>query len=86
MRIRADRVLARDNDQAIVLADLIPLQPNEQEQAMTLEEDESRVNRAIEMTEGFVQENRCRVESNSAANPYRSNALAASAIFGPVRP
>ena len=49
MRVRADRVLTKVNDQAILLADLVPLQPDEQEQAMTSEEYESRLNRAIEM-------------------------------------
>ena len=49
MRVRADRVLAKVNDQAILLKHLVPLQPDEQEQAMTLEEYASRLNRAIEM-------------------------------------
>lgn len=49
VRVRADRVLAKVNDQAILLADLVPLRPDEQEQAMTSEEYESRLNRAIEM-------------------------------------
>jgi hypothetical protein len=47
--VRADRVLVRVNDQAILLKHLVPLQPEEQEQAMTAEEYESRLNRAIEM-------------------------------------
>jgi hypothetical protein len=49
MRVRADRMLAKVNDQAILLKDLVPLRPDEQEQAMTLEEYQSRLNRAIEM-------------------------------------
>ena len=48
VRIRADQVLAKVNEQAIRLKDLVPLQSDEQEQAMTLEEYESRLNRAIE--------------------------------------
>jgi hypothetical protein len=49
MRIRADQVLAKINDRAILLAHLVPLAPDEQERAMTAEEYESRLNRAIEM-------------------------------------
>jgi hypothetical protein len=49
MWVRADRVLAKVNDQTILLKDLVPLRPEEQEQAMTPEEYESRLNRAIEM-------------------------------------
>lgn len=49
LRVRADQVLAKVNDQAILLKHLVPLQPDEQEQAMTLEEYESRLNRAIEI-------------------------------------
>jgi len=49
VRVRADQVLAKVNDRAILLADLVPLRPDEQEQAMTAEEYESRLNRAIEM-------------------------------------
>jgi len=49
VQVRADQVLAKVNDQAILLKDLVPLAPDEQEQAMTLEEYESRLNRAIEM-------------------------------------
>jgi hypothetical protein len=49
MRIRAEQVLAKVNDQAILLKHLVPLRPDEQEQAMTAEEYESRLNRAIEM-------------------------------------
>jgi hypothetical protein len=49
MRVRVDRVLAKVNDRAILLADLLPLRADEQEQAMTPEEYESRLNRAIEM-------------------------------------
>lgn len=49
MRVRADQVLAKVNDQAIQLKHLVPLHPDEQEQAMTLEEYESRLNRAIEV-------------------------------------
>ena len=49
VRVRADRVLAKVNNQAILLKHLVPLQPDEQEQTMTLEEYESRLNRAIEM-------------------------------------
>jgi hypothetical protein len=49
MRVRADQVLARVNDRPIQLKELVPLQPDEQEQAMTPEEYESRLNRAIEM-------------------------------------
>jgi hypothetical protein len=49
MRIRADRVLAKVNNQAVLLKDLVPLQPDEREHAMTSEEYESRLNRAIEM-------------------------------------
>ena len=48
-RVRADRVLAKVNDQAILLKHLVPLRPDEEEQVMTLEEYESRLNRAIEM-------------------------------------
>ena len=47
MRVRADRVLAKVNDQAILLKHLVSLRPDEQEQAMTSEEYESRLNRAI---------------------------------------
>ena len=49
LRVRADQVLATVNDQAILLKDLVPLRPDEQEQAMTVDEYESRLNRAIEM-------------------------------------
>lgn len=49
IQLRADRVLAKVNDQVILLKDLVPLQPDEQEQAMTSEEYQSRLNRAIEM-------------------------------------
>ena len=49
VQVRADQVLAKVNDQAILLKDLVPLRPDEQEQAMTAEEYESRLNRAIEM-------------------------------------
>ena len=49
VRVRADQVLAKVNDRAILLSDLVPLPPDEQEQAMTSEEYESRLNRAIEM-------------------------------------
>ncbi len=49
MQVRADQMLAKVNDQAILLKHLVPLQPDEQEQAMTPEEYESRLNRAIEM-------------------------------------
>jgi hypothetical protein len=49
VRIRADQVLAQVNDLAIRLADLVPLWLDEQEQAMTVEEYESRLNRAVEM-------------------------------------
>jgi hypothetical protein len=49
MQVRADQVLAKVNNQAILLADLVPLRPDEQEQAMTSEEYQSRLNRAIEM-------------------------------------
>ena len=49
MRVRADQVLAQVNDRAILLADLVPPRPDEQEQAMTTEEYESRLNRAIEL-------------------------------------
>ena len=38
LRVRADQVLAKVNDQAILLADLVPLRADEQEQAMTSEE------------------------------------------------
>jgi hypothetical protein len=48
-RVRADHVLAKVNDQAILLKDLVPLRTDEQDQSMTLEEYESRLNRAIEM-------------------------------------
>lgn len=53
MRVPADRVLAKVNDQAILLKHLVPLQPGEQEQAMNPEEYESRLNRAIEMELSF---------------------------------
>jgi len=53
MRVRADQVLAKVNDQAIQLKHLVPLPPDEQEQAMTAEEYESRLNRAIEMVLTF---------------------------------
>ena len=49
VRVRADDLLATVNDQLILLKHLVPLAPSEQERAMTLEEYESRVNRAIEM-------------------------------------
>jgi len=49
VQVRADQVLAKVNDQAILLKDLAPLRADEQEQAMTVEEYESRLNRAIEM-------------------------------------
>ena len=49
VQVRADQVLAKVNDQAILLKDLVPLRADEQEQAMTAEEYESRLNRAIEM-------------------------------------
>ena len=49
MRVRADQVLAKVNDQAILLKHLVPLGPDEQEQAMTFEEYESRLYRAIEI-------------------------------------
>ncbi len=52
-RVRADRVLAKVNDQAIQLKHLVPLRSDEQEQAMTSEEYESRLNRAIEMELAF---------------------------------
>ncbi len=48
VRVRAEQVLAKVNDQAILLKHLVPLQPEEQEQALTTEEYESRLNRAIE--------------------------------------
>ena len=48
-RVRADRVLAKVNGQAILLKHLVSLPPDVQEQAMTLAEYESRLNRAIEM-------------------------------------
>ena len=38
VRVRADQVLAKVNDQAILLKDLVPLRADEQEQAMTSEE------------------------------------------------
>jgi len=49
VRLRADQVLAKVNDQAILLKNLVPLRGDEQEQAMTPEEYQSRLNRAIEM-------------------------------------
>jgi hypothetical protein len=49
VRVRADQVLANVNDQAILLKHLVPPRPDEQEQAMTSEEYDSRLNRAIEM-------------------------------------
>ena len=49
VRIRADQVLAKVNDRAILLKDLVPVRADEQEQAMTSEDYESRLNRAIEM-------------------------------------
>ena len=49
MRVRADQVLAMVNDQAIQLQALVPLRPDEPEHAMTSEEYESRLNRAIEV-------------------------------------
>ena len=49
VRVRADRVLAKVNEQAILLKDLVPLRADEQKQAMTPEEYDSRLNRAIEM-------------------------------------
>jgi hypothetical protein len=53
MRVRADRVLAKVNDRTILLKDLVSLRPDQQEQAMTVEEYESRLNRAIEMALTF---------------------------------
>lgn len=49
MRIPADRPLAQVNDRAILLKDLVPLEPDAGEQAMTWEEYASRLNRAIEV-------------------------------------
>ena len=49
VRVRADRVLAKVNGRAILLKDLVPLRTDEPEQAMTVEEYDSRLNRAIEM-------------------------------------
>jgi hypothetical protein len=49
VQIRANQVLAKVNDQAILLKHLVPLQPDEQEQVMTSEQYESRLNRAIEI-------------------------------------
>jgi hypothetical protein len=49
VRVGVDRVLAKVNNQAVLLKDLVPLQPDEREHAMTAEEYESRLNRAIEM-------------------------------------
>jgi hypothetical protein len=49
MRIPTDRVLAQVNDRAILLKDLVPFQPEAEEQAMTSEEYTSRLNRAIEV-------------------------------------
>ena len=49
VRVRADQILAKVNDRAIVLKNLVPLSADEQEQAMTSEEYESRLHRAIEM-------------------------------------
>jgi hypothetical protein len=49
VQVRADPVLAKVNGRDILLKDLVPLQSDEQEQAMTAEEYESRLNRAIEM-------------------------------------
>ena len=49
VRVRADRVLAKVNDRVILLKDLVPLRTDEPDQAMTVEEFDSRLNRAIEM-------------------------------------
>lgn len=49
MRVRADRPLAKVNNQAVLLKDLVPLREGEQEQTMTGEEYQSRLERAIEM-------------------------------------
>jgi hypothetical protein len=49
VRVRADQVLAKVNDRTILLKDMVPLWADEQEQAMTPEEYESRLNRAIEI-------------------------------------
>ena len=49
VRVRADQVLATINAQAVLLKDLVPLRADEQEQAMTAEEYQSRLDRAIEM-------------------------------------
>jgi hypothetical protein len=49
MRVHAHQVLAKVNDQAIQLKHLVPLRVDEQEQAMTSEHYEWRLNRAIEM-------------------------------------
>ena len=49
VRVRTDQVLAKVNEQAILLKDLVPLRADEPDQAMTPEEYDSRLNRAIEM-------------------------------------
>ena len=49
VRVRADQVLAKVNEQTILLKDLVPLRADEPEQTMTPEEYDSRLNRAIEM-------------------------------------
>jgi hypothetical protein len=62
MRVRAESVLAKINGRAILLKDLVPLRPDEEEQAMTSEEYESRLNRAIEMELTFQAAAARRVE------------------------
>ena len=49
VRVRADQVLATVNGHAIQLKDLLPFAPADIEAAMTAEEYQSRLNRAIEM-------------------------------------
>jgi hypothetical protein len=62
VQVRADRVLAKVNDQAILLKHLVPLRPDEQEQAMNSEEYQSRLDRAIEMELTFQAAAARRVE------------------------
>lgn len=49
VRVRPDQVLATVNGQPIQLKDLLPYAPVDTEKAMTAEEYQSRLNRAIEM-------------------------------------
>jgi hypothetical protein len=49
VRVHVDKVLAKVNERPVLLKDLVVLRADEQEQTMTQEEYESRLNRAIEM-------------------------------------